>query len=119
MIGDRFVKISFTAQRNSKTPPMVSIKIVFADDPVIKRQNFSKAILKAETKSSQEEKHVQDVSLSLKPSRSSMTPATTRKRPKKSKSWRCSPSVRPRCGFKCKLKNRSAAATPPVGLIYS
>jgi len=49
MIGDRFVKISFTAQRNNKAPPMASIEIVWADDPVIKKRIFRTAILKAET----------------------------------------------------------------------
>jgi hypothetical protein len=42
MIGDLFVKISFTAQKNSKTPPIVSIEMVCGDDPVIK--NIRKAI---------------------------------------------------------------------------
>jgi hypothetical protein len=51
MIGDRFVKISFTAERNSKAPPMVSIEIVWADDPVIKMENFRTAI-QTETSSS-------------------------------------------------------------------
>ena len=38
MIEGRFVKISFTAERNSKTPPMVRIEIVCGDDPVITRK---------------------------------------------------------------------------------
>ncbi len=43
MIWDRFVKISFIAQRNNKAPPMVSIEIVWADDPVIKMGIFRTA----------------------------------------------------------------------------
>ena len=45
MIGDRFVKISFTAEKNSKTPPMVSIEIVCADDPVITMEHIREEIL--------------------------------------------------------------------------
>ena len=45
MIEGRFVKISFTAERNSKTPPMARIELFCGDDPVIRMENTRKAIL--------------------------------------------------------------------------
>lgn len=40
MIWDLVVKSSFTEARHSKAPPMVSIEMVSADDPVV-RENTS------------------------------------------------------------------------------
>ena len=91
MIGDRLVCSSFTVHIPRRTTPMTKRAIVCGDDQL--------------------------VSLKLKPNNRQITPAMTRKRPKKSNSRMCCSNVRPWCGLRFKKKNSTTPATPPVGLL--
>ena len=60
--------------------------------------------------------HLQLSTLSLNPTNTSVTPATIRNKPMKSKSATFSLNVRPLWGLRLREKNNIALAMPPVGL---
>ena len=109
-MGERLVYNSFTAPAKRTAHPTARSAMVDVKDPACNN--------KIQTQP-RNQRSSQLVSLSLKPTSKSTTPETIKNKPMKSNSLRCCFKDPPWCGLRLRKKNRTAIATPPVGLSHS